>query len=266
MKILKNAALTAAAMTAMALATQCTTATKPAAQVNATKLPTDTIALLDGSWLQISFIRHASLAMNCDGQVIYVDPVANFTSDSTFHPDYASMDKADLILITHAHGDHFDSTVIKTLSKETTLVILNGESQQKFGSGETLGNGESRIVGNWLTVTAVPAHNVTPGKEMFHPANGRDNGYVLEFAGCRVYISGDTEVVPDVVCDPAKPVDIAFLSVNQPYTMTLEQATAEALKLKPRILYPIHYGDTEIDKLPGMLEGSGIDVRIRQMQ
>ena len=292
MKILKSAALAAAMTAAIAFTAVMTqgaaqahakatasgktapvqaasgkaSSAKAPATMNASKLPTDVIDLPGGRKLEISFIKHASLALNYDGIVIYVDPVASFQPYSDFKPDYAALDKADFIFITHAHPDHLDPAVIKMLSKKGTQIILNKESQQQLGSGMAMANGDvSTLPGGALKVTAVPAYNTTPGNEKFHP-KGRDNGYILEFPGYRIYISGDTEVVPDEVCNPKAPIDIAFFSVNQPYTMTLDQAATQARKLKPRILYPIHYGTTDINKLPGMLEGSGIDVRIRQMQ
>gem|GEM_PF-339675 len=233
---------------------------------NRDKLPTDTFKAGKGKTLEISFIRHGSLALNYDGKVIYVDPVANFKPMSDYTVDYSTLDKADIILITHAHQDHLDPAVIKTLSKPGTQVICNGQSADTLGYGDVMRNGDTRKEGSWLTLTAVPAHNTTPGREMFHPANGRDNGYVLEFPGLRLYISGDTEVVPDVVCDPKKPVDVAFISMNQPYTMTPQQAADQARKLKPKVLYPYHFGDSDTALLVKLLEGSGIDVRIRQMQ
>mgnify|MGYP000205328422 CR=1 FL=1 len=110
---------------------------------------------------------------------------------------------------------------------------------------------------------AVPAYNTTPGRDKYHPRH-RDNGYILTFDGLRVYIAGDTEDIPEM--KDLKDIDIAFLPVNQPYTMTVPQAAKAAKMFSPKILYPYHYGDTKIGELKDALKGSGIDVRIRELQ
>lgn len=114
---------------------------------------------------------------------------------------------------------------------------------------------------NW---EAVPAYNTTPGRDKFHP-KGRDNGYILTVGGTRIYIAGDTEDIPEM--KQIKNIDIAFLPVNQPYTMTPEQAIQSAKTIQPHILYPYHYGDTNINEVKdGLKNEKEIEVRIRALQ
>ena len=110
------------------------------------------------------------------------------------------------------------------------------------------------------TLLPIPAYNTTPGREKFHP-KGRDNGYVLTLGGFRIYLAGDTEDISEMA--DAKDVDVAFLPVNQPYTMTPEQAASAARTVKPKVLFPYHYSETPIQQVRIRLAGTGIDVRIR---
>ena len=121
-------------------------------------------------------------------------------------------------------------------------------------------NGDHLRLADDITVDAVPAYNITLGREKFHP-KGRDNGFVLTLDGFRIYISGDTEAIPEM--RNIKNIDVAFLSTNQPFTMTPAQTARAAKIIKPKILFPYHYSDTDIQQVANLLKGSGIDVRIR---
>lgn len=115
-----------------------------------------------------------------------------------------------------------------------------------------------------IKLEAVPAYNTTPGRDQFHP-KGRDNGYILTLGGTRIYIAGDTEDISEL--KQVKDIDIAFLPVNQPYTMTPEQAIRATKIVQPRILYPYHYGDTDINKVKdGLKDDKEMEVRIRALQ
>lgn len=210
-----------------------------------------------GKELTITFIRHGSLLLSYGGKQIQVDPVSEYA-------DYGAFPKADLILITHAHGDHLDLKAIEALRKEETIVIANPESAEKVGTtAQVMRNGNSQT---WqgVRIEAVPAYNITEGRDKFHP-KGRDNGYVFDFDGFRVYIGGDLEDIPEL--SYLKAIDVAFLPVNQPYTMTPEQAARAARVIKPKVLYPYHYSQTPVaETLPALLEGSGIELRIRALQ
>lgn len=210
-----------------------------------------------GKELTITFIRHGSLLLSYAGKQIQVDPVSEYA-------DYSTFPKADLILITHAHGDHLDLKAIEALRKTETAVIANPESAEKVGAtAQVMRNGDSQT---WqgVRIEAVPAYNTTEGRDKFHP-KGRDNGYVLDFDGFRVYIGGDLEDIPEL--SDLKAIDVAFLPVNQPYTMTPEQAARAARVIQPKVFYPYHYSQTPVaETLPALLEGSGVELRIRALQ
>ena len=116
---------------------------------------------------------------------------------------------------------------------------------------------------NDITIEAVPAYNTTEGHLQFHP-KGRDNGYILTIDGLRIYIAGDTEDIEEL--KKIKNIDIAFLPCNQPYTMTPEQLARAAKTIKPKVLFPYHYGQTDVSVIPSLLKGEKIDVRIRHYE
>lgn len=216
---------------------------------------TDTIPTPEGGPLYITFLRHASLILTFGDKVFYVDPLKEYMGA-------AGYPKADYILITHDHYDHLDTAEVKALSREETEVIANADGVEKLGYGRVMKNGDTLSLSPDVTVQAVPAYNTTPGHTQFHP-RGRDNGYVLTFGGLRVYVSGDTEVIPEL--SQLKNIDVAFLPVNQPYTMTLRQADEAARIIKPKRLYPYHFGDTPVEQLKKMLAGTGIEVIVHEM-
>jgi L-ascorbate metabolism protein UlaG (beta-lactamase superfamily) len=188
-------------------------------------------------------------------KTIQVDPVST-------NADYSVFPKADLILITHGHGDHLDSKAIETISKEGSTIIANEASQRKIGKGTIMKNGDKLEVLKNISIEAVPAYNYTQGREGYHPRN-RDNGYILTIDGTRIYIAGDTEDIPEM--KQLKGIDIAFLPVMEPYAMSVTQAANAAKMFYPKILYPYHYGKTPVEKLVSELAGIPIDVRIRKM-
>lgn len=223
---------------------------------NAGNFEKDEIKTKGGKNLTITFIKHGTLMLDVNGYVIHIDPLMEYA-------DYKAMPKADLILITHDHYDHLDTTAVKVLTKEGTKIISNGEVKKQVKSAIVLKNDQDIKVNDYLTVDAVAAYNTTPDRDKFHP-KGRDNGYVLTIDGTRIYIAGDTEDILEM--NYIKEIDIAFIPVNQPYTMTVDQAAKVARTLYPKILYPYHYGDTPVENIKEELKDSGIDVRIRQMQ
>ena len=219
----------------------------------------DTFKTKEGKAVTITAIKHASLRIQYDGLEIQVDPVAQYAPET----DYSKFPKADIILVTHEHFDHFDRDAIAALRKDGTQVFANPAVQQMLGSGTALTNGEQRVIANGISLAAVPAYNTTPGHTQFHP-KGRDNGYVLTMGGLRIYIAGDTEDIPEMA--DLKDIDVAFLPCNQPYTMTPEQVAKAARTIKPKVLFPYHYSQTPIKQVSDLLAGSGIDVRIRNYQ
>jgi len=213
----------------------------------------------NGKNIDITLIKHGSLEIRYSGLSFQIDPVTDLGGKTT---DYASeFPKADFILLTHEHGDHLDKAAIKALSDKSTRVIANARCVEMLGGGTALANGDSLPLADDITLEAVPAYNTTQGHLKFHP-KGRDNGYILTLGGLRIYIAGDTEVIPEMAS--IKDIDIAFLPVNQPYTMTVEQCAEAAKLISPKVLIPYHFSQTDLSGLPAMLPG--IKVLLRQMQ
>ena len=220
----------------------------PGAEVFATK---------SGKLVTFYPLIHASIRLVVDGTEIEIDPVGKLGNRQT---DYAQVPKADYILVTHEHRDHFDPDAIGVLTAEGTTLLTNRRCADMLGRGRVMANGETvSILDGRMTVEAVPAYNTTEGRTQFHP-KGRDNGYILTFDGLRIYIAGDTEDIPEM--DNIRDIDIAFMPCNQPYTMTTEQLVSAARRVKPRVLYPYHYGDTDLSGVAAQLQGDGIDVRV----
>ncbi|MGP1435788.1 MAG: MBL fold metallo-hydrolase [Phocaeicola sp.] len=212
-----------------------------------------------GKTVDITLIKHGTLALNYDGMEIHVDPVADYGKKT----DYTKFPKADVILITHEHRDHFDSNTIHTLMKEGTVLYLTQRCFDELKEGEVLKNGDRRKINDVIMLDVVPAYNTTPDHLQFHP-KGVGNGYVLTIDGVRIYIAGDTEDIPEM--SYLKDIDVAFLPVNQPYTMTVDQAVHAAEMFSPKVLYPYHFGQTDVNPIQTRLENSGTEVRIRAMQ
>jgi L-ascorbate metabolism protein UlaG (beta-lactamase superfamily) len=209
--------------------------------------------------LKITFIGHASLMFEFGGKVIYNDPVGQYG-------DYSKLPKADLILAAHEHGDHFDPKAIALIGTEKTKLVLTPICAAKGGRGIVLKNGEETTV-DGIRIEAVPAYNVvhmrSPGMP-FHP-KGDGNGYILTFGDKRVYVAGDTENIPEM--KSLGRIDVAFLPMNLPYTMTPEMAADAARMARPAILYPYHFGETDTAKIVALLKDEkGIEVRIRRLK
>ena len=209
--------------------------------------------------LKITFVGHGTLMFEFGGKVIHVDPVSNLT-------DYSRLPKANLILITHEHGDHLDPKAIEVLRTKNTDLILTEKCAEKVTGGLVMKNGQT-IVMKGLKIEAVPAYNIVHVRSAgnpFHP-KGQGNGYVITCGDKRVYVAGDTENIPEM--KELKNIDIAFLPMNLPYTMTPEMVADAAKAFHPKILYPYHYGDTDASRLVDLLKNDPeIEVRIRQMK
>lgn len=222
-----------------------------------TVFETDTIPTETGK-LRITFIGHGSLLFASAGRTIYVDPDGRLA-------DFASMPKADLILVSHQHGDHFDPKAIAALRHEATEIFVSASCQPPPAGARILKNGD-RCESSGVVIEAVPAYNrvhLRPDGRPYHP-RGEGNGYVLSFPGLRVYVAGDTEDIPEM--KELKDIDVAFLPMNIPYTMTPEMAALAARTLRPRILYPYHFSDTDPQRLAELLRDEpAIEVRVRKM-
>jgi len=219
---------------------------------------TDVLPTSQGD-LRITFLGHGTLMFQWGGKTIHVDPVSRYA-------DYARLPKADLILVTHEHGDHLDKDAIEKITTPATALVATKVCCDQLGKGQVMRNGDVRRVAG-LSVRAVPAYNIvhmrSPGK-VYHP-KGEGNGYVIAFGGRNVYVAGDTENTPEMKA--LSGIDVAFLPMNLPYTMTPEMVADAARAFKPRVLYPYHYGDTDPSKLTALLSDlPEVEVRIRQMK
>lgn len=203
--------------------------------------------------LEITFIAHGTLMMKYQDRVIHIDPV------SMFGTDYAKMPVADLILVTHAHGDHLDPDAIAKIRTDKTVTVLTSQCFEQLGFGQVMANGDGKTVFG-IKIEAVPAYNL---ESSYHP-KGVGNGYVLHFGDKKVYVAGDTENIPEM--SDLKDIDVAFLPMNRPYTMTPEMVAEAVRRFRPEILYPYHYGNTDTGKLVELLKNEkDIEVRVRKM-
>ena len=206
--------------------------------------------------LQMYFINHGTLMFEFNNLVLHIDPVGRAA-------DYSNMPKADIILVTHHHGDHLDKAAINQIKKPDTKILLTQTCYDQVQMGEIIKNGESKTL-KGIKIEAVPAYNLVNARdngEPFHP-KGVGNGYVINFGEKRVYIGGDTENFPEM--KELKNIDVAFLPMNIPYTMTPEMVANAVSMFHPKILYPYHYGQTDTKKLADFLKNqSGTELRIR---
>ena len=203
--------------------------------------------------VKITPLYHASALIEAGGKVIYLDPAKP--------AKLAGLPKADLILITHIHGDHMDPDSIKAVSKPETEIIAAPAVVVTVTSAKPIANGETKNWQGW-TVEAIPAYNLkrgpVPGK-FFHD-KGRGNGYVLTYGDKRFYFSGDTEGVPEMRA--LKNIDVAFVCMNRPYTMPPEEAADAVKAFHPKIVIPYHDHGSDLAVFQKALEGTGIEVRV----
>jgi L-ascorbate metabolism protein UlaG (beta-lactamase superfamily) len=218
---------------------------------------TDVIQTSAGE-MGISFLGHGSLMFTLEEKVIHIDPFSRVA-------DYANLPKADLILITHEHQDHLDASALEEIRTDNTTIVLTELCDQQIDGGIVMRNGDMSVI-QGLTIEAIPAYNLIHTRESgdpFHPC-GHGNGYVLTIGNTRIYIAGDSENTPEMMS--LSNIDIAFLPMNLPYTMTPEMVADAAHAIKPSILYPYHFGSTDTSLLIGLLQDqSDTEVRIRNM-
>ena len=211
---------------------------------------------LGGKKLSITFIGHATLMMEYEGLVIHIDPVSEYA-------DYSILPKGDIILITHKHGDHLDKNAVKKILKSDTVVIGNKDIKSIIENVKAMQNGDV-LTEKGIKITAVPAYNTTEGRDKFHP-KGRDNGYILDLNNKKVYIAGDTENTSELLS--LRNIEIAFLPMNQPYTMTVKQVANVVKTIKPKIVYPYHFSDTDTSELISLTKNiKNVEIRIRNLK
>ncbi|MFV0332404.1 MAG: MBL fold metallo-hydrolase [Dysgonomonas sp.] len=209
--------------------------------------------------LKVTLVGHGSLMFEYDGKIIHVDPYSQIG-------DYSRLPKADLIMLTHEHGDHLDTTAIKMIKKADTYFIVSKVCNEILGYGEVMSNGDHSHWGV-LHIDAVPAYNIVnkkPDGEAYHP-KGRGNGYIITFGDKKVYVAADTENIPEM--DKLKGmIDIAFLPKNLPYTMTDEMFIDAVKKIQAKVVYPYHMSEFDQEKIDKALNGINMKLEIRPMK
>jgi L-ascorbate metabolism protein UlaG (beta-lactamase superfamily) len=228
--------------------------------------PSDVLPTSKGD-LRITPLHHATLLLQLGGRAIYVDPVHDIS--------YEGLPKADLIFITDIHPDHLDPGGLQLVSQATTTVVVPPAVAAKMPAGMTnivvMKNGETNASKSitlptlpWLAIEAVPMYNLTRGPAagaLYHD-KGRGNGYVLTIADKRLYISGDTECIPEMKA--LKKIDVAFVCMNLPYTMPPSEAAACINAFRPKIVYPYHFKGSDLAELQKAVPASsGVEVRVR---
>ncbi|MER2998376.1 MBL fold metallo-hydrolase [Pontibacter populi] len=231
-------------------------------QVQAQQPKADMIKTEKGQ-LKIQPITHGSLVLQWNGKTIYVDPYGGAEL-------YKGVAKPDLILITDIHGDHLDAKTLDALDTKKAVIVapqaVADQIPEKYKNQvKVISNGQS-INEMGIPIAAIPMYNLPETDDSKHP-KGRGNGYILNIGGKNIYISGDTEDIPEMRA--LENIDVAFVSMNLPYTMDINQAASAVLEFKPKVMYPYHYRGTEgladVDAFKKMVneQDKNIDVRLR---
>src|ERR1700682_4570950 len=203
--------------------------------------------------IKITPVYHASLVIEAGGKVIIVDPAKPAV--------FTGLPQADLILVTDIHGDHMDTNLVQTANKTGTKIIAPPAVVKTITTASPLANGEKKTWGDW-TIEAVPMYNMTRGPEagkLYHD-KGRGNGYILTYGGTRIYLSGDTEGIPEMRA--LKNIDVALVCMNLPYTMTPEEAADAVKAFHPKVVIPYHYGKSDLSVFEKGVAGRGVGVRL----
>jgi L-ascorbate metabolism protein UlaG (beta-lactamase superfamily) len=206
-----------------------------------------------GGVVKITPINHASLMIEGGGKILHIDP--------TSAGNYEGLPPADIILITDIHGDHMDPKALPKVSKEGTAIYAPEAVAKTVTTATVIRNGETKMAGDWK-IEAVPMYNLKRGPaegKLFHD-KGRGNGYVLTYGGKRIYISGDTEGIPEMKA--LKNIDVAFVCMNLPYTMPPAEAAEAVRAFHPKVVYPYHYRGSDTKEFEAALAGSGVQVKL----
>jgi L-ascorbate metabolism protein UlaG (beta-lactamase superfamily) len=227
------------------------------AQAAENKITGDTIATQDGD-LIIHPVNHATFVLSWKGKTIYVDPVGGGQR-------FEGLPRPDLILVTDIHGDHLHPETLAAVAGEKATLVAPLAAAEKLPENlrkqtTALPNGQTKSLAG-ITVESVPMYNLTQERLNYH-SKGRGNGYVLTIGGKRLYISGDTEDIPEMRA--LKNIDVAFVCMNLPYTMTPDQAASAVREFKPKIVYPYHYRGSDVEKFKTLVGSDhGVEVRLR---
>lgn len=237
-------------------------------QTNKTTVTQTTENLTDGASdkteIKIIPISHATMVLQIDGTIIYVDPVGGEQA-------FTGQPKADLILVTDFHGDHLSTETLAAVGDKAVNIILPKDCADRLPEGfevplVTLANGEIHQTDTQISIEAIPMYNLREEDKNKH-VKGRGNGYVVEYKGQRIYISGDTEDIPEMRA--LKNIDIAFVCMNLPYTMTVQAAADAVLEFAPKTVYPYHYrganGLSDVAKFKSLVNAGNKDITVTQL-
>jgi len=199
-------------------------------------------------------VHHGTLRLEIDGTVVWIDP---------WSQGDLSGPKADYVLLTDIHFDHFDPPALAAVKKDGTVVVAPAVVAEKEPGAIVLANGESHDFGTF-SVQAVPMYNLQRGPEagkLYHD-KGRGNGYLITVGDKRIYVSGDTECTDEMKA--LRNVDVAFVSMNLPYTMPPSEAAVCVRAFRPKAIYPYHYGESNLADLQAALaDEQDIEIRLR---
>lgn len=224
--------------------------------ISKNSIPGDRIATERGD-LTIHPIKHATFIMQWNSIIIYVDPVGGAEA-------FKNLPSPDIVLLTDIHRDHLNTDTLKAVMTSGTQIVMPAAASKPIMSFEqkkiVMANGEkTEVMG--ITVEAMPMYNMTEKRMKFHP-KGRGNGYLLSMGGKRIYLAGDTEDIPEM--RNLKGIDVAFICMNLPYTMTEKQAADAVTEFRPKIVYPYHYRGSDVKLFKQLVsKDSQIEVRLR---
>jgi len=228
--------------------------TSAAAASSQSTLPKPDMLAATGGDITIQPLNHATLELTWNNHVILIDP--------TGQANYTGLAAPDIILITDIHGDHLDPATIAKVRKASTKIVAPAAAAPKLESPLVIANGETKTV-DTISIEAIPMYNLTRGPaagQLFHD-KGRGNGYVITLGGKRIYIAGDTEGIPEMRA--LKNIDVAFVPMNLPYTMTEAEAADAVKAFAPKIVYPYHYRGSDPAKFAALVGAGKIEVRLR---
>ena len=222
------------------------------------QLPAPEQYKVKGGTLSIQPVMHATMVMSYHKKTIYVDPTGGAEA-------FKGMANPDIIIITDIHGDHMDAKTLQAINTQKATFIVPKAVADKLPADLkkqnliVLNNGESRKVGG-INIEAMPMYNLPEAADAFH-TKGRGNGYVLTIGGKRVYISGDTEDIPEMRA--LKNIDIAFVCMNLPYTMDVNQAAPGVVAFKPKVVYPYHYRGQDVNIFKKLVNEADKDIEVK---
>ena len=197
-------------------------------------------------------ISHATMVIEIDTLTIYVDPVGGAEA-------FNGQKAPDIILITDIHGDHMNKETVTAVKTEETKIIAPKAVTESIQMGDILNNDESMQVSG-ISIKAIPMYNITKGRKDKH-VKGRGNGYLISALGKNIYLSGDTEDIPEM--RNLKNIDYAFVCMNLPYTMDVDQAASAVLEMKPKYVFPYHHRGSDLDKFKKLVSADKeINVKI----